>query len=76
MRNFTNLWKFQKFHINSNFYKKLFFNIFVKTEKTPNPHFIKFLPGREILEEGETHDFANHTQALNSPLARKLFDVN
>lgn len=51
------------------------FSIFVKTQPTPNPHFLKFLPGKEILEEGETFDFSNVNEALPSPLARKLFDV-
>jgi hypothetical protein len=51
------------------------FSIFVKTQNTPNPHFLKFKPGKELLEEGETYEFNNPKQALISPLARKLFDV-
>lgn len=60
----------------SNFLKfnNFMFSIFIKTQTTPNPHFIKFLPGKEILEEG-TFDFANSRQAINSPLAMKLFDI-
>jgi hypothetical protein len=51
------------------------FSIFIKTQNTPNPHFLKFKPGKEILEEGETYEFSSPKQALTSPLARKLFDV-
>jgi hypothetical protein len=51
------------------------FSIFIKTQNTPNPHFLKFLPGKDLLEEGETYEFSNPNQALPSPLARKLFDV-
>ena len=51
------------------------FSIFIKTQSTPNPHFLKFSPGKEILEEGETYEFSNEKQALVSPLATKLFDV-
>ena len=63
---------------NINFLKSLSyrnFSIFIKTQNTPNPHFLKFLPGKEILEEGETYEFSNPNEALPSPLARKLFDV-
>jgi hypothetical protein len=56
-----------------NVYKS--FSIFVKTQGTPNPHFLKFKPGKEILEEGETYEFNNPKQALSSPLASKIFDV-
>ena len=62
----------------SNFLKMLSmknFSIFIKTQNTPNPHFLKFLPGKDILEEGETYEFNNPNQALPSPLATKLFDV-
>jgi hypothetical protein len=52
------------------------FSIFIKTQNTPNPHFLKFLPGKDILEEGETYEFSNQNQALPSPLATKIFDVN
>jgi hypothetical protein len=67
--------KWQREIKKSIFNKFQYFNLFVKTQNTPNPHFIKFLPGRQILEEGETYDFSNIKQAINSPLALKLFDV-
>lgn len=54
---------------------RFMFSIFVKIQQTPNPHSLKFLPGKDILEEGETFDFANVRQAIPSPLAVKLFDI-
>ncbi len=54
----------------------LFFSIFVKTQQTPNPHFLKFFPGKELFSDGETYDFSNMKEATISPLARKLFEVN
>jgi hypothetical protein len=55
---------------------KQFFSIFVKTQQTPNPNFLKFFPGKELFQDGETYDFSNMREAANSPLARKLFDIN
>jgi hypothetical protein len=71
MMNKMNIMKYK----NNRLYKYSLFNIFIKFQNTPNPHFIKFLPGRDILEEGESFDFANINQALSSPLARRLFEV-
>lgn len=51
------------------------FSIFVKTGETPNPNFLKFYPGKDVMAEGETFDIANKKEALISPLATKLFDV-
>ncbi|MGL5028855.1 MAG: NifU N-terminal domain-containing protein, partial [Wolbachia pipientis] len=33
--------------------------MFIQIEETPNPNTLKFLPGFEILNEGETADFSN-----------------
>jgi Fe-S cluster biogenesis protein NfuA len=63
-----NLFKFK----NSLFY----FSIFVKTQPTPNPHFLKFFPGKELFQDGETYDFASIRDTGSSPLARKLFEIN
>jgi len=52
------------------------FSIFIKTTNTPNPHFLKFLPGKELCNEGETFDFSNIKEATVSPLARRIFEVN
>ena len=70
----------------SNFHTKIYsrniinnikrnFSIFIKTGDTPNPHFLKFFPGKDIMEEGQTHDISSKKQALISPLATKLFDI-
>lgn len=49
--------------------------LFIRTNQTPNPSFLKFLPGRTIMEEG-TMDFAAPRYAAISPLARDLFNVS
>jgi len=48
--------------------------MFIQTEETPNPATMKFLPGREVLEEG-TLDIASAKDAAASPLAERLFGV-
>ena len=48
--------------------------MFIQTEPTPNPATLKFLPGKTVLGEG-TVDFRAKSEALASPLARRLFDV-
>lgn len=64
-----------KFFLYKNSFSSKYFSIFVKTLETPNPNFLKFLPGKEILPEGETYDISNKTSALVSPLATKLFEI-
>ncbi|HEY1541263.1 MAG TPA: NifU family protein [Xanthobacteraceae bacterium] len=49
--------------------------MFIQTETTPNPATLKFLPGRAVLPEG-TLDMRDKTQALQSPLATRLFEVD
>lgn len=46
--------------------------MFIQTESTPNPATLKFLPGRAVMERG-TANFADASEAGNSPLARSLF---
>ncbi|MDD3030016.1 MAG: NifU family protein [Alphaproteobacteria bacterium] len=48
--------------------------MFIQTEETPNPATLKFLPGREVAGEG-VHDFGSAEEAVNSPLAQRLFAV-
>lgn len=50
--------------------------MFIKTENTPNPATVKFLPGQTILEQGGSADFqsAEDAQAY-SPLAARLFTI-
>lgn len=51
------------------------FSIFVKTGETPNPNFLKFYPGKEVMEGGNTYDMPSKKEALISPLASNLFDI-
>lgn len=49
--------------------------MFIQTEETPNPATLKFLPGRVLMAEG-TADFKSRAEALKSPLALKLFEID
>ncbi|XP_076181605.1 NFU1 iron-sulfur cluster scaffold homolog, mitochondrial [Ptiloglossa arizonensis] len=49
--------------------------MFIQTQDTPNPNSVKFLPGIKVLEEGQTKDFPNITEAYCSPLAKMLFRI-
>jgi Fe-S cluster biogenesis protein NfuA len=49
--------------------------MFIETEQTPNPASLKFLPGRAVMERG-TADFASPDEAVRSPLAERLFQVD
>jgi Fe-S cluster biogenesis protein NfuA len=49
--------------------------MFIQTEATPNPATLKFLPGRPVLDAG-TLDMRDRTEAANSPLAERLFDIS
>ena len=56
--------------------KILLRQIFVKTEETPNPKFLKFIPvGKTFLEEG-TYDFSSAKEALNAPMIKKIFSIS
>ena len=48
--------------------------MFIQTESTPNPHTLKFLPGRPVLETG-TAEFCSYEEGMASPLARALFNM-
>jgi Fe-S cluster biogenesis protein NfuA len=48
--------------------------MFIQTEATPNPATLKFLPGREVLNEG-TLDLRTREEGAKSPLAERLFEV-
>ena len=47
----------------------------IKTEPTPNPSSLKFLPGQTVMEK-ETADFRNMEEANRSPLALNLFKID
>lgn len=49
-------------------------SLFIKTASTPNPAFLKFLPGKEVLSQG-TLDIPGLRYASVSPLARSLFQI-
>jgi Fe-S cluster biogenesis protein NfuA len=49
--------------------------MFIQTEATPNPATLKFLPGRTVLETG-TLEMRDRNEAVQSPLAERLFDIN
>uniref|UniRef100_A0A0K8TTC9 NFU1 iron-sulfur cluster scaffold homolog, mitochondrial n=1 Tax=Tabanus bromius TaxID=304241 RepID=A0A0K8TTC9_TABBR len=50
-------------------------SMFIQTQDTPNPDSLKFLPGVDVLEKGNTMDFPNSSNAHCSPLAKLLFRV-
>lgn len=58
----------------NNFIRKCF-SAFIKTQVTPNPSFLKFVPGKQVMKEGQTMDFSNAKSSASSPLARRLFDI-
>lgn len=45
--------------------------MFIEFEETPNPHTLKFLPGRPVLAKG-TREYKTADEAKNSPLALRL----
>jgi Fe-S cluster biogenesis protein NfuA len=49
--------------------------MFIQTEATPNPATLKFLPGRTVLGDG-TLEMRDRTDAAQSPLARRLFEID
>ena len=49
--------------------------MFIQTQDTPNPNSLKFLPGVKVLEQGQTKDFPNATEAYCSQLAKMLFRI-
>jgi Fe-S cluster biogenesis protein NfuA len=48
--------------------------MFIQTETTPNPATLKFLPGQAVLP-GDTAEFITADEAVSSPLAERLFEV-
>jgi Fe-S cluster biogenesis protein NfuA len=49
--------------------------MFIQTEATPNPATLKFLPGKPVLA-GSTRDYRSTDEAVESPLAKRLFEIN
>jgi NFU1 iron-sulfur cluster scaffold homolog, mitochondrial len=55
-------------------WSRLFRNIFIRTQPTPNPSFLQFFPGVTLLNSG-TLDFPAPRTAQSFPLAMKLFQI-
>ncbi|KAM9990721.1 hypothetical protein ACTFIY_006754 [Dictyostelium cf. discoideum] len=51
-------------------------SIFIQTETTPNPDSLKFIPGVQVLEEGQIIDFSDFKTSQQSPLANNLFKLD
>lgn len=49
--------------------------MFIQTQDTPNPATLKFIPGVPVMDAG-TADYPAVESATNSPLARRLFQVD
>lgn len=50
--------------------------MFIRTEETPNPQTLKFIPDDKIVLEKGTAEFKNQKQAATkSPLALQLFEI-
>ncbi|RZC34994.1 Ras and/or Nfu N domain containing protein [Asbolus verrucosus] len=49
--------------------------MFIQTQETPNPNSLKFLPGVQVLEQGQTIDFPTGQDAYCSPLGKLLFRI-
>src|SRR5210317_2578187 len=49
--------------------------MFIQTQDTPNPATLKFIPGVPVMTQG-TADFADSDAAKQSPLARRLFQID
>lgn len=49
--------------------------MFIKTEETPNPETLKFLPGQAVMSKG-TAEFKSEDDAIKSPLAKRLLQIN
>ena len=49
--------------------------MFIQTQDTPNPATLKFIPGVPVMTKG-TADFPAEDSATNSPLARRLFQID
>lgn len=48
--------------------------MFIQTEAMPDPAAMKFLPGCQVLAEGNV-EMRSSAQAANSPLATRLFEI-
>lgn len=49
--------------------------MFIQTQQTPNPSSLMFIPGEKVLEGG-SKSFTSAREAMASPLAKKLFNID
>ncbi|KAE8721558.1 NFU1 iron-sulfur cluster scaffold-like protein [Hibiscus syriacus] len=50
-------------------------SMFIQTQSTPNPSSLMFYPGKAVMEVGSA-DFPNTRSAMNSPLAKSLYEID
>ncbi|KAK8552717.1 hypothetical protein V6N13_121103 [Hibiscus sabdariffa] len=50
-------------------------SMFIQTQSTPNPSSLMFYPGKAVMEVGSA-DFPNARSAMNSPLAKALYEID
>ncbi|KAG0041814.1 hypothetical protein BGZ83_001275 [Gryganskiella cystojenkinii] len=50
--------------------------MFIQTDATPNQDSLKFIPGVAVMKDGSTAEFLDARNAMNSPLAKKLFQID
>eukprot|EP00887_Chlorella_sp_A99_P004190 scaffold23.g4190.t1 len=50
--------------------------VFIQTQPTPNPSSLIFVPGKPVAEGGGTRAFDSAREAMASPLAKRLFQID
>lgn len=50
--------------------------MFIQTEATPNQDSLKFVPGVPVMKDSSTAEFLDARNAMRSPLAKKLFQID
>ncbi|KAF9948494.1 hypothetical protein BGZ65_008031 [Modicella reniformis] len=50
--------------------------MFIQTETTPNQDSLKFIPGVAVMPGSSTAEFLDTRNAMTSPLAKKLFQID
>lgn len=54
--------KFQNQLFRKNLTLNSIYNLFIQTKSTPNPNFLKFLPGKTVMEDGTLVKFYSRFQ--------------
>ncbi|KAG0215774.1 hypothetical protein BGX28_008084 [Mortierella sp. GBA30] len=50
--------------------------MFIQTDTTPNQDSLKFIPGVAVMPDSSTAEFLDARNAMGSPLAKKLFQID